>query len=77
MKQIITVILLALSLSVLGEPALAKGCIKGALAGGIVGHYAGHHGTLGAIAGCLYGRHQANKHPYYYGVSREPSRGWL
>jgi hypothetical protein len=34
----------------------AKGCIKGALIGGV----AGHHGLLGAAAGCLVGRHQAN-----------------
>jgi hypothetical protein len=38
----------------------AKGCIKGALIGGVAGHYAGHHGLLGAAAGCLVGRHQAN-----------------
>ena len=38
----------------------AKGCIKGALLGGVAGHYAGHHGLLGAAAGCLIGRHQAN-----------------
>jgi hypothetical protein len=39
----------------------AKGCIKGAIVGGVAGHYAGHHGTLGAAAGCLYGRHRANE----------------
>jgi hypothetical protein len=39
----------------------AKGCIKGAIVGGVAGHYAGHHGTLGAIAGCVVGRHEANK----------------
>ncbi|MEK4032217.1 hypothetical protein WOC76_23220 [Methylocystis sp. IM3] len=56
--------------------ALAKGCIKGAIAGGILGHYAGRHGMLGAIAGSLYGRHEAKK-LFYYGQRREPSRGWL
>jgi hypothetical protein len=35
----------------------AKGCIKGAIVGGA----AGHHGMLGAAAGCLYGRHAANR----------------
>ena len=35
----------------------AKGCIKGAIVGGV----AGHHGTLGAAAGCLYGRHRAKE----------------
>jgi hypothetical protein len=41
--------------------AEAKGCIKGALVGGTAGHFAGHHGLLGAAAGCVIGRHQANK----------------
>lgn len=39
----------------------AKGCIKGAIVGGAAGHYAGHHGVLGAAAGCIIGRHEANK----------------
>lgn len=38
----------------------AKGCIKGAIVGGIAGHYAGH-GKIGAVAGCVIGRHEANK----------------
>ena len=42
-------------------PASAKGCIKGAVVGGVAGHYAGHHGFLGAAAGCVIGRHEANK----------------
>jgi hypothetical protein len=42
--------------------ANAKGCIKGALVGGTAGHFVGHHGFLGAAAGCVVGRHQANKH---------------
>jgi hypothetical protein len=29
--------------------------------GGVAGHYVAHHGVLGAAAGCLIGRHQANK----------------
>jgi hypothetical protein len=43
-------------------PAHARGCIKGAVIGGTAGHFAGHHGLLGAAAGCLVGRHYANKH---------------
>ena len=43
-------------------PAPASGCLKGAVVGGVAGHYAGHHGLLGAGAGCLIGRHEANKH---------------
>ncbi|HTO78255.1 MAG TPA: hypothetical protein VMJ31_00610 [Methylocystis sp.] len=42
-------------------PAQARGCLKGALVGGIAGHYMGHHGFLGAAAGCLIGRHEAQK----------------
>lgn len=41
--------------------AEAKGCLKGAAVGGVAGHYAGHHGLLGAAAGCVIGRHEANK----------------
>ena len=41
--------------------AEAKGCLKGAAVGGAAGHYAGHHGILGAAAGCVIGRHEANK----------------
>ena len=39
----------------------AKGCLKGAAVGGAAGHFAGHHGILGAAAGCVIGRHEANK----------------
>jgi outer membrane lipoprotein SlyB len=39
----------------------AKGCLKGAAVGGVAGHFAGHHGMLGAAAGCVIGRHEANK----------------
>jgi hypothetical protein len=42
-------------------PAYAKGCLKGAVVGGVAGHVAGHHGILGAAAGCVIGRHEANK----------------
>jgi len=42
-------------------PANAAGCLKGAVVGGTAGHFAGHHGLLGAGAGCVVGRHQANK----------------
>jgi uncharacterized protein YcfJ len=45
----------------LTSAAEAKGCIKGAIVGGVAGHFAGHHGTLGAVAGCVIGRHEANK----------------
>jgi len=43
-------------------PANAAGCFKGALIGGLAGHFAGH-GILGAGAGCLVGRHYANRAP--------------
>jgi uncharacterized protein YcfJ len=56
-------ILLAALIGALGTPvaAQAKGCIKGAIVGGVAGHYAGHHGLMGAAAGCVVGRHEANK----------------
>ena len=40
--------------------AQAKGCIKGAVVGGVAGSVAGH-GKVGAVAGCVIGRHEANK----------------
>lgn len=53
---------LALTLgSAISPAAEAKGCLKGALIGGVAGHYAGHHAILGAIGGCLVGRHLANE----------------
>ncbi len=54
-----TFAMLALMMGLTG--AHAAGCLKGALVGGVIGHYAGHHGFLGAAAGCIYGRHQANE----------------
>jgi len=44
-----------------GTSANAKGCLKGAAVGGVAGHYVAHHGILGAAAGCVIGRHEANK----------------
>jgi hypothetical protein len=41
--------------------ASAKGCLKGAAVGGVGGHVLGHHALLGAAAGCIVGRHVANK----------------
>ena len=58
--------LLAAAALALAAPALlnpvaaeAKGCLKGALVGGLAGHMV-HHGVLGAIGGCVAGRHMAN-----------------
>jgi hypothetical protein len=50
------------ALSSWSPPANAAGCLKGALIGGLAGHFAGH-GILGAGAGCLVGRHYANRAP--------------
>jgi hypothetical protein len=60
MKTIATLFAVA-ALSLAASAADAKGCLKGAAVGGVAGHYAGHHGVIGAIAGCAYGRHEANK----------------
>jgi len=57
----LTVLILAFSVFA-GNPASAAGCLKGAAVGGAAGHYAHHHGVLGAIAGCIIGRHEAAKH---------------
>lgn len=52
---------LTLAASFAPTPASAAGCLRGAIVGGTVGHFAGHHGWLGAGAGCVIGRHEANK----------------
>ncbi|WP_232631838.1 hypothetical protein [Methylobacterium sp. Leaf118] len=51
---------LILAAVTLAGAAEAKGCLKGAAVGGIAGHMAGH-GLAGAAAGCVIGRHEANK----------------
>ena len=61
MKTIVACAMLTLGLAAASTPADAKGCLKGAVVGGVVGHYAGRHGVLGAAAGCVIGRHHANK----------------
>jgi hypothetical protein len=61
MKKMCECAAIALALVTMALPADAKGCIKGALVGGAAGHFAGHHGVLGAAAGCVIGRHEANK----------------
>jgi outer membrane lipoprotein SlyB len=62
MKSLIAFSSVALLTLAATGPADAKGCIKGAIVGGAAGHYVAHHGLLGAAAGCLIGRHEANKH---------------
>lgn len=52
--------------------AEAKGCIKGAIVGGIAGHIAGH-GKVGAVAGCIIGRHEANKQDAQKAGQKTPS----
>jgi hypothetical protein len=59
MKKMIVFAALALAAGM--TSADAKGCIKGAVVGGTAGHFAGHHGALGSVAGCIVGRHEANK----------------
>jgi len=49
----------------------AKGCIKGAVVGGLAGHMAGH-GKIGAVAGCVIGRHEANKQDAQKGDQKAP-----
>lgn len=60
MKALIGCAAVVIALAMVSS-ADAKGCLKGAAVGGVAGHYAGHHGILGAAAGCIIGRHEANK----------------
>ena len=61
MKTSILALALVSTLSLVSQVAEAKGCLKGAAVGSVGGHLAGGHGLLGAGAGCLVGRHMANK----------------
>ena len=61
MKRLLTLSTLVIASALASGGAEAKGCLKGAAVGGVAGHYVGGHGVLGAAAGCLVGRHQANK----------------
>jgi hypothetical protein len=54
--------------------AAAKGCIKGAIVGGIAGHYTVRHGTLGALAGCIVGRHEAKRRALAHSQTRTVTR---
>jgi len=67
MRSFLIGIGVVLSMSLAASSADAKGCIKGALVGGIAGKMAGH-GKIGAVAGCVIGRHQANKRDRQQGV---------
>ena len=61
MKRLLSVSAFALVAALASGAAEAKGCLKGAAVGGVAGHVAGGHSVLGAAAGCVIGRHQANK----------------
>jgi uncharacterized protein YcfJ len=59
-KTFLTVAALPIAVTLMTAPADAKGCIKGAVVGGVAGHVV-HHGFLGAVTGCIAGRHLAKK----------------
>jgi outer membrane lipoprotein SlyB len=61
MKARFFAIALVSSLAIFSQAASAKGCLKGAAVGGAAGHVVGGHGVAGAAAGCVVGRHRANK----------------
>ena len=73
MKTVFGSVAIVVAIACLPAPADAKGCIKGALVGGAAGHYAGHHGLLGAAAGCIIGRHEANKVRQSQDLQRRPA----
>ncbi len=66
---------LAMLLAIAAAPQLAsaKGCLKGAAVGGVGGHVAGGHGLLGAAAGCVVGRHMANKKDKQQATQAQPT----
>ena len=67
---------LAIGIGFTPAPVQAAGCLKGAAVGGAAGHLMGHHTLLGAGAGCLVGRHEANRNEREdtYRNAREDSR---
>jgi hypothetical protein len=79
MKTGVALVFIALGVLAPSQAAMAKGCFKGAILGGIAGHYAGHHGVLGAVGGCLYGRHLSseNQRAPKRNSSDHYGRGWL
>jgi len=52
---------LAIAVGFTPTPLQAAGCLEGAAVGGAAGRLMGHHTLLGAGAGCLVGRHEANR----------------
>lgn len=70
-KHICALTLLA-TMAVVPQLASAKGCLKGAAVGGVGGHVAGGHGVLGAAAGCVVGRHMANKKDKQHAAEVQP-----
>ncbi|MBC8737162.1 hypothetical protein F6X40_10115 [Paraburkholderia sp. UCT31] len=62
MKRKASLAVLALTLAMVAGQAQAAGCLKGAAAGAVAGHFVGKgHAVLGAVGGCVVGRHLANK----------------
>jgi hypothetical protein len=61
MKSLLAVTVAVAAMGFAAPAVYAKGCLKGAAVGGVGGHVAGGHGVAGAAAGCLVGRHMANK----------------
>ncbi len=73
-SMIITAAAILATVGLSSSPANAEGCVKGAVIGGVAGHFAAHHGLLGAGAGCLIGRHEANR-PASRNRDRDPRYG--
>lgn len=60
MRSMMMIAAVTLGLGLAAPDVQAAGCLKGAAVGGVAGHVAGH-GVLGALGGCVVGRHMANK----------------
>jgi hypothetical protein len=75
MNKMIGSAAIALAIVSMTASADAKGCIRGAFIGGVAGHYTVHHGLLGAAAGCIIGRHEANKARRDQDHQRHPAQG--
>lgn len=62
MKKNLVAVMVGMVMSLGALQAHAEGCLKGAAVGAVAGHFVGRgHAVLGAVGGCMVGRHMAKK----------------
>jgi outer membrane lipoprotein SlyB len=62
MKKNLVAVMVGMVMAMGAVQAHAEGCLKGAAVGAVAGHFVGKgHAVLGAVGGCVVGRHMAKK----------------